>query len=252
MTRGGRREGAGRPYGTTKDKRVNYHRRVKPEWVAVLDSELEKLKEAEKGIKMKEQILKELKENKNIAGVEIYMPSFNNDDLRSKGFHTDFIKSTDLEIKNVADEDIIWYEVMDEEHYNNSVLANCCCQDRFDNKEVLILCVLVKNCALEQKGFYTFRIQNTKTEEIRTLDEQDVEDKFNYDTFNDHNMLKREYDEALAEMTDDEEKQDFIETCKNYTIYDNEVEYYTAMVEYESWCSPRGVESLYKVIEVIK
>lgn len=44
MTRGGRREGAGRPYGTNKEKTVIYYRRVKPEWVEVLDKKLQELK----------------------------------------------------------------------------------------------------------------------------------------------------------------------------------------------------------------
>lgn len=42
--RGGKREGAGRPFGTTKDKTVPYYRRVKPEWVAVLDKKIGELK----------------------------------------------------------------------------------------------------------------------------------------------------------------------------------------------------------------
>lgn len=42
--RGGKREGAGRPKGTTKGLRINYHRRVKPEWVNILDSVLRTLK----------------------------------------------------------------------------------------------------------------------------------------------------------------------------------------------------------------
>lgn len=45
MTRGGKREGAGRPFGTTKDPTTVYYRRVKPEWVKLLDEFLEKLKE---------------------------------------------------------------------------------------------------------------------------------------------------------------------------------------------------------------
>ena len=45
MTRGGKREGAGRP---KKDPTVNYHRRVKPEWVKFLDDLLEKLKNSAK------------------------------------------------------------------------------------------------------------------------------------------------------------------------------------------------------------
>ena len=41
MTRGGYREGAGRP---KKEPTVCYHRRVKPEWVKPLDELLNKLK----------------------------------------------------------------------------------------------------------------------------------------------------------------------------------------------------------------
>lgn len=199
---------------------------------------------------MKERILKELEENKNIADVEIYMPSFSNDDLRSKQFYTDFIDATDLNITNVVNEDIIEYEIMDEEHYNNSVLANCCYQDRFNNKEDLILCVLVKNKAFELTGFYTFKIQNTKTDEILTVDEQGIKEKFGCDTFYDNNILKSEYDAYLADITDEDEKKDYIESCISATIFDNEKEYLTAMVERENWCSPQGNMSLYKVIEV--
>lgn len=47
--RGGKREGAGRPFGTKKEPTVIYYRRVKPEWVQVLDNKIEKLK----GFKMK-------------------------------------------------------------------------------------------------------------------------------------------------------------------------------------------------------
>ena len=45
MTRGGRREGAGRPKGTTKDNTVVYYRRVLPGWVKELDNKLEELKD---------------------------------------------------------------------------------------------------------------------------------------------------------------------------------------------------------------
>lgn len=44
MTRGGKRIGAGRPKGTTKEKTVVFYRRVKPEWVKELDKKLEELK----------------------------------------------------------------------------------------------------------------------------------------------------------------------------------------------------------------
>ena len=34
----------GRPFGTKKTPRVNYHRRVLPEWIKALDDKLEELK----------------------------------------------------------------------------------------------------------------------------------------------------------------------------------------------------------------
>lgn len=45
--RGGKREGAGRP--VNKEKTVCFHRRIKPEWVKILDEVLDKLKEKERG-----------------------------------------------------------------------------------------------------------------------------------------------------------------------------------------------------------
>ena len=43
--RGGKRDGAGRPKGYTKEPTVTYYRRVKSEWVVVLDKVLNELKE---------------------------------------------------------------------------------------------------------------------------------------------------------------------------------------------------------------
>ena len=43
--RGGKRDGAGRPKGSTKEPTVTYYRRVKAEWVTVLDKVLNELKE---------------------------------------------------------------------------------------------------------------------------------------------------------------------------------------------------------------
>jgi hypothetical protein len=51
MTRGGKRTGSGRPKGSTKEKTVVFYRRVKPEWVIVLDMIIEKLKEPDSRIK---------------------------------------------------------------------------------------------------------------------------------------------------------------------------------------------------------
>lgn len=45
--KGGKREGAGRPKGTTKGEKINYHRRIKPEWVNILDNVLKSLRRNE-------------------------------------------------------------------------------------------------------------------------------------------------------------------------------------------------------------
>ena len=37
-----------RPKGTKKEPRVDYHRRVLPEWVKIMDNKLKELKEAHK------------------------------------------------------------------------------------------------------------------------------------------------------------------------------------------------------------
>lgn len=44
MTRGGKREGAGRPPGSFKEKTVMYARRILPEFVPIMDKFLDNLK----------------------------------------------------------------------------------------------------------------------------------------------------------------------------------------------------------------
>jgi hypothetical protein len=41
---GGKRIGAGRPFGTKKDETVVYYRRIKPEFVELMDKYLNELK----------------------------------------------------------------------------------------------------------------------------------------------------------------------------------------------------------------
>ncbi len=77
-----------------------------------------------------------------------------------------------------------------------------------------------------------------------------MKNKFEYDTFVDHNILKSEYDMVLADIKDEDEREDFIKSAENQTVYEDLKEYLTAMVEYEDWCSPRGVESLCKVVKI--
>lgn len=44
MTRGGKREGAGRPVGTKKEPTVMLQRRVKKEWIPIIDELIRKLR----------------------------------------------------------------------------------------------------------------------------------------------------------------------------------------------------------------
>ena len=44
MTRGGKREGAGRPFGTKKEPTVVYYRRVKKEWIPIIDNLIKELR----------------------------------------------------------------------------------------------------------------------------------------------------------------------------------------------------------------
>ena len=50
MTRGGKREGAGRPAGTTKEPTVMLQRRVKPEWIPLIDKFIKELREKAKAL----------------------------------------------------------------------------------------------------------------------------------------------------------------------------------------------------------
>lgn len=51
MTRGGYRKNAGRPKGTTKEPTVSYQRKIKPEWIPLMDDFLNEIKEkAKKGL----------------------------------------------------------------------------------------------------------------------------------------------------------------------------------------------------------
>lgn len=49
MVRGGKRAGAGRPIGTQKEPTTIYYRRVKLEWVEILDKVLKELKKQKEG-----------------------------------------------------------------------------------------------------------------------------------------------------------------------------------------------------------
>lgn len=78
---------------------------------------------------------------KDCADVEIYTADFNH----YRGFHSDFISGTILSLSDLPDEFIGDYEIMDEEDYNNSVLANSCMsadfKDWYSNKNAKVLVI---------------------------------------------------------------------------------------------------------------
>ena len=47
MARGGKRKGAGRPFGTKKEPTVIIQRRVKKEWIPIIDELIKKLRNNE-------------------------------------------------------------------------------------------------------------------------------------------------------------------------------------------------------------
>lgn len=92
--------------------------------------------------------LKELKEIENFndyAAVEMYRPSFDNNDNRSYAFKTDFIDYCD-DAKD--EEEVIRWQSFGEDEYNNSINANNSLNDDFEelygNKNAKVLVILIK------------------------------------------------------------------------------------------------------------
>lgn len=95
-------------------------------------------------INMNIKNLKELLKNqgKKYEEIETYVYRFN----EKKEIHTDYIKGVELEDDDEAE--VIDYELMNEEEYNKSVLANSSLtadfEDWFGNKNAKILVVIVE------------------------------------------------------------------------------------------------------------
>lgn len=93
-------------------------------------------------MKLKETI--ELYKNQGYTPdqIEIYKPSFKNDDSHSLHFHTDFIDGV---MDYTGEEEVITDTVMDMEEYNNSVLANCGMNAKeFMDENDRIVCILIE------------------------------------------------------------------------------------------------------------
>ena len=91
-------------------------------------------------IKKLKELLKE--QGKEYYDIEVYEYKFN----ESKSIHTDYIKY----IENYTENDEINdYRLMNEEEYNNTILANSCkkadFEEWYDDKDAIVLVVIVKN-----------------------------------------------------------------------------------------------------------
>lgn len=105
-----------------------------------------------------------------------------------------------------------------------------------------------------------FITKNTKNGNEYVYDANEVEKLFMCDTFNDSHILKRDYDEYLSnipnEIGEDEDENEVRECYQEYwsaigrDIHESETEYLKEMIEYETWTSPRGVEPVFRVIEI--
>jgi hypothetical protein len=105
-------------------------------------------------------------------------------------------------------------------------------------------------------------IKNTRLKTEKTFYSwKEVERAFECDTFYEHYTLRSEYNAWVEDIktcdcyASEEGKAEELDYALNeypnkVEIIDDEVEYYTEMVEYETWCSPRGVESVYKIVSI--
>lgn len=75
-----------------------------------------------------------------------------------------------------------------------------------------------------------FTILNTKTGEKFEIEKDQVDHKFGCDSFYDNNICKEEYDNCLADLKDEDDKQNFIEYWENKDIYEDKMEYLIDMI----------------------
>ena len=84
--------------------------------------------------------------NLKYADIEVYEPQFSNTDYHALNLHTDFIKS--VEFEDVKNREVLTDKLLNEEDYNNSILANCGLSLNFEevygNKNAKVLVILVK------------------------------------------------------------------------------------------------------------
>lgn len=99
------------------------------------------------------------------------------------------------------------------------------------------------------KNYITF---NTKNKYFQVFDENEVIKNFGCDSFYERFELKEEIENYINDVAENEEEKAELEAAiANKEIIENEEEYYTEMIEFSEWCSPKGVISEYKVLSII-
>lgn len=89
------------------------------------------------------EFVKDFKTEKKILEIECYFYLYGN----KSSFHTDKIEWTDEDVSN---NEVLAWELMDEEEYNRTINANSCFESDFASlygdmdKDAVILCILVK------------------------------------------------------------------------------------------------------------
>lgn len=100
-----------------------------------------------------------------------------------------------------------------------------------------------------------FKTINTKTTEEYFYNENEVEHLFRNGVVDAGHYYVDEIQEVLddpcgwSEEEEDEEEEKRLWLNK-ITVYNDYTEYLKFLIENETWCSPKGVESVFKVIEV--
>ena len=105
-----------------------------------------------------------------------------------------------------------------------------------------------------------FLVENTKTKQTYTYSEEEVKRLFDCDTRSEHFISEEEYNYVIENAIDffDEEtleadiaeyKKYCFETTKN--VYKEEKDFCIALIEYETWTSPKGVMPVFEVKEFI-
>lgn len=84
--------------------------------------------------------------------------------------------------------------------------------------------------------------------------ENEVENLFSCNTFQDKfeyidDMIN--YIKTMSNMRELKDALDYYYNSSKEIIFDRK-EYLKTMIEYEQWTSPRGIESLYKVVDIIE